>query len=138
MCAEATAWWCDLIPEFIVYRLLSFLRLGKVNPLCSSMAGLQATVASLAAVLMYEKLRPEGSTYLQQLSETAELAQACLCAMATPSAAVKSLCCLQAFSRRGVHAFRAAIEGHGSERCCVVRCTTSTLLPCAVLQSAGL
>ena len=29
--------------------------------------------------------------------------------------------CVQAFSRRSVHAFRAAIEDHGSERCCVVR-----------------
>lgn len=28
--------------------------------------------------------------------------------------------CIVAFSRKGVHAFRAAIEGQGSERCCVV------------------
>ena len=29
--------------------------------------------------------------------------------------------CVVAFSRKGVHAFRTAIEGQGSERCCVVR-----------------
>ena len=28
--------------------------------------------------------------------------------------------CIVAFSRKGVHAYRAAIEGQGSERCCVV------------------